>query len=40
MSYETTAPKSGSLHKIKVEALQIVNDKREDFRVLVRDGWR
>jgi VWFA-related protein len=40
MSYETTAPKSGSLHKIKVEAFQIVNDKREDFRVLVRDGWR
>jgi hypothetical protein len=31
---------SGKFQKIKVEAFRVVNDKREDFRVLVRQGWR
>jgi hypothetical protein len=36
------APPNGSakFHKVKVEAFRIVNDKREDFKVLVREGWR
>jgi hypothetical protein len=31
---------SGKFHKIKVETFHVVNDKREDFTVLVRQGWR
>ncbi|HVW85259.1 MAG TPA: hypothetical protein VHB50_11290 [Bryobacteraceae bacterium] len=31
---------TGKFHKIKVEAFRIVDDKREDFKVLVRSGWR
>ena len=38
--YDTNVRGSGKFHKIKVEAFQIVNDKREDFKVLVREGWR
>lgn len=38
--YDTTARGSGKFHKIKVEAFRVVNDKREDFKVLVREGWR
>jgi hypothetical protein len=38
--YDTTVRGSGRFHKIKVEAFRIVNDKREDFKVLVREGWR
>jgi hypothetical protein len=38
--YDTTVRGSGKFHKIKVEAFRIVNDKREDFKVLVREGWR
>ena len=38
--YETPARGSGKFHKIKVEAFRVVNDKREDFKVLVREGWR
>ena len=38
--YDTPVRGSGKLHKIKVEAFRIVNDKREDFKVLVREGWR
>jgi hypothetical protein len=30
----------GKLHKIKVEAFQITNDKPRDFKIRVRDGWR
>ena len=28
------------LHKIKVEAFRILDDKRHDYKVRVRDGWR
>jgi VWFA-related protein len=38
--YDTPVRGSEKLHKIKVEAFRIVNDKREDFKVLVREGWR
>lgn len=40
LTYETNVRKSGRFHPIKVEAFRIVNDKRENFKVLVRDGWR
>jgi VWFA-related protein len=38
--YSAPDRNSGKLRKIKVEAFRIVNDKREDFKVLVREGWR
>lgn len=38
--YETRVRGSGKFHKIKVEAFRVVNDKRENFKVLVREGWR
>ncbi len=38
--YNTTARGSGKFHKVKVEAFRVINDKREDFQVLVREGWR
>ncbi len=38
--YDTPARGSGKFHKIKAEAFRIVDDKREDFKVLVREGWR
>jgi len=38
--YDAPPNGSGKFHKIKVEAFRIVDDKREDFKVLVREGWR
>lgn len=38
--YESTLPRDGKFRKIKVEAFQLVHDRREDFRVRVREGWR
>ena len=38
--YQSPIRPAGKFHKIKVEAFRIVNDKREDFKVLVRSGWR
>lgn len=38
--YDVPLNGSGKFHKIKVEAFSVVNDKREDFKVLVREGWR
>ncbi len=38
--YESQVPADGKLHVIKVEAFQIVNDQREDYKVRVREGWR
>jgi VWFA-related protein len=37
---DTTVRGSGKFHKIQVEAFRVVDDKREDFKVLVREGWR
>ncbi|MEJ2009168.1 MAG: VWA domain-containing protein, partial [Acidobacteriota bacterium] len=38
--YSPQVPADGKLHKIKVEAFQVVNDRRQDFKVRVREGWR
>ena len=38
--YDSAARGSGKFHKIKVEAFSLVDDKRENFKVLVREGWR
>jgi VWFA-related protein len=38
--YDPTMPSSGKFQKVKVEAFRIVNDKRENFKVHVREGWR
>jgi hypothetical protein len=38
--YQSSIRQAGKFHKIKVEAFRIVDDKREDYRVLVRSGWR
>lgn len=38
--YVPNAPRDGKFHKIKVEAFQIVDDKRQDFKVVARAGWR
>jgi VWFA-related protein len=38
--YQRPIRPAGKFHKIKVEAFRIVDDKREDYKVLVRSGWR
>ena len=38
--YEPSARNAEKFQKIKVEAFRVFNDKREDFKVLVREGWR
>jgi len=39
--YEQSSRKPpGTFQKIKVEAFRFLDDKREEFRVLVREGWR
>ncbi|HVV44691.1 MAG TPA: VWA domain-containing protein [Bryobacteraceae bacterium] len=38
--YDPPVRSAGKLQKIKVEAFRIVDDKRENFQVLVREGWR
>lgn len=38
--YSPQIPADGKLHKIKVEAFRIANDKRQNFKVRVREGWR
>ncbi|MGB9605937.1 MAG: VWA domain-containing protein [Bryobacteraceae bacterium] len=38
--YETSLPRDCKFHRLRVEAFQIVDDKRRDFRVRVREGWR
>jgi VWFA-related protein len=38
--YEGPSPPAGKLQKIKLEAFRVGNDKREDFEVLIREGWR
>ncbi|HTM13943.1 MAG TPA: VWA domain-containing protein [Bryobacteraceae bacterium] len=40
MVYDTRIRGTGKFRKIKVEAFRVVNDKRENFKVLVREGWR
>jgi VWFA-related protein len=38
--YQSPRRVDGKFHKIKVEAFRLIDDKREDFKVLVRSGWR
>lgn len=38
--YETKARGSCRFQNLRVEAFDIVNGQREDFKVLVREGWR
>jgi len=38
--YSLQAPDDGKLHQIKVDAFQVVNDRRHEFKVRVRKGWR
>lgn len=38
--YTPNVPHDEKLHKIRVEAFQVVNDHRRDFKVRVRKGWR
>lgn len=38
--YTSQASADGKFHKIKVEAFRVVNDKRENFKVRARTGWR
>jgi VWFA-related protein len=33
-------PSDGRFHKVKVEAFTVANDKRQDFKVRVREGFR
>lgn len=40
IDYVTAARGSGKVRKIKMEAFRVIDDKREDFNVLVREGWR
>ncbi len=40
LMYQPNIPQDGKLHKIKVEAFTITDDKRKDFKVRVREGWR
>ena len=38
--YDSQLPRDGKFHKIKLEAFQILDDKRQDYKVRVREGWR
>lgn len=38
--YQSDIPDDGEFHKLRVEAFQVVDDRRTDFEVRVREGWR
>jgi len=38
--YQTSLPRDRKFHRLRVEAFQITDDKRRDYRVRVREGWR
>ena len=38
--YESPIPNDNKFHKIKLEAFQLVDDRRKEFHVRVREGWR
>ncbi len=38
--YDSQVPEDGKFHKIRLEAFQVTDDRRIDFRVRVRQGWR
>jgi VWFA-related protein len=40
MLYESRVRPDNKFHRLKLEAFQIIDDKRRDFSVRVREGWR
>jgi len=38
--YTPSFAADGKFHKIKVDAFQVVDDRRQEFKVRVREGWR
>jgi hypothetical protein len=38
--YESALPRDRKFHQIRVEAFRLSNDRRQDFKVRVREGWR
>jgi hypothetical protein len=40
MSYESRVRPDNKFHRLKLEAFQIIDDKRRDFSVRIREGWR
>jgi VWFA-related protein len=40
LSYESRVRPDKKFHRLKLEAFQIADDKRRDFSVRVREGWR
>ncbi len=40
VTYERPAPLEPGFHKLKVEAFDLVDDARRDYRVRAREGWR
>lgn len=40
LAYVSQIPADGKFHKIKVEAFQVKDDKRHNFKVRAREGWR
>ncbi len=38
--YESQVRRDGKFHRLKLEAFQVVGDKRRDYTVRVREGWR
>jgi VWFA-related protein len=38
--YESRVRPDNKFHRLKLEAFQIIDDKRRDFTVRVREGWR
>ena len=38
--YQPPPRNVNQFQKITVEALRMIEDKREDFKVLAREGWR
>jgi len=40
MVYESRTPADKKFHRLKLEAFQLTGDKRKDYKVRVREGWR
>lgn len=38
--YTSAVPRDGRFYEIKLEAFRLVDDRRDDFTVRVREGWR
>ncbi len=38
--YDSEIPADGKFHRLKLEAFQSVDDKRRDYTVRIREGWR